>query len=740
MAQSGDAAAEFAESFAWLRADTLSVLLRAVGLLVWLGTVPYVLRPEAFWPGWGTFVALGILVGLCYWLGTARFALTSRLFIGGLLLGAAVFVMAPGGSAIALFMFVPVVLIAGVLRGSRAAFLAAGAATLAIVAAGLAGATAFAPASAVGALALIWLTALTSWATTRNLYVALHWALTNSDQAERNLAEARQYQGQVAAANRQLEEANYRLERANHALAWARAEAEQARQQKAQFAANISHELRTPINLVVGFAELMLGHPEKYGLPLPNEYQIDLTTVHRNAQHLRGLIDDILDLSQIEAGEMPVLLETTDLRAVVDEALAIAGQLLERKGLAISLDLAPDLPSLRVDRLRIRQVLLNLLSNASRFTERGGVVVRARRDREHVVVEVADTGLGIPPGRIEELFQPFHQLETSGTRGRGGSGLGLAISRRFVELHGGAIWATSSGVPGEGSTFAFALPIHTADAPERRPAGEPARGGHAAPPPTAVVMDDDPAIVSLFQRRLDGYHVVGAGSAAEAVSLAADRNAHVVLADLPGDDELARWCLGWREAAGGASVRVVGCPMPSGRRIARTLGLVDYLVKPVARETLLASVRAVAPAARTVLVTDDDPQMVRLLCGMLGTTPERYRLLRAYDGEQALAQMREAHPDLVLIDLLMPRAGGLAVLEQMKREPALAAIPVVAISAHGAFEAISASGGRALVVLETEPPPVGRMVRLVQAVLDALPPAEAAGGPALERFEQGRQR
>jgi CheY-like chemotaxis protein len=140
-----------------------------------------------------------------------------------------------------------------------------------------------------------------------------------------------------------------------------------------------------------------------------------------------------------------------------------------------------------------------------------------------------------------------------------------------------------------------------------------------------------------------------------------------------------------------------------------------------------------------VLVTDDDPQMVRLLCGMLSATPERYRLLRAYDGEQALAQMRAARPDLVLIDLLMPRTGGLAVLERMKQDPALAAIPVVAVSAHGAVEAVSASAGRALVVLEHEPPPVGRLVRLAHAVLDALPPLEAAGGPAVQRLQESRQ-
>jgi signal transduction histidine kinase/DNA-binding response OmpR family regulator len=643
------------------------------------------------------------------------------------------------------FLLAPVILIADALLGSRAGLLTALAASASVAIAGPLG-DRLPASSSVGALGIIWLTALVSWATARNLYTALHWSWAGGAQAERNLAEVRSYQGRLAGALRQLEEANYRLERANHALTWARAEADQARRLKAQFAAHVSHELRTPINLIVGFAELMLANPEKYGgNPLPRAYLSDLTAVHRNARHLQGLIDDILDLSQIEAGEMPVIRDLTDVGAIVSEAVATARQLLERKGLAVEVVVTPGLPLLQVDRLRIRQVLLNLLNNAARFTEQGGVGVRAFRDDGHVVVEVRDTGVGIASRELGKLFEPFHQVETSPTRGRGGTGLGLAISKRFVELHGGLIWARSEGVPGRGSTFGFALPIQPAEeAPHYALAAAGDTVHHwalpaAAPLPTVVVLDDDPAIVGLFQRHLEGYQVLGAADEGEAIELATSRRAHAIVTDLPAASQIDEWHRRWRDLASRTATRVLGCPMPSGRRVARSIGLVDYLVKPVTQAALFASVRAVAPGARTVLVVDDEPQMVRLLCGMLRSSSESYEFQRAYDGAQALDLMGRTTPDLVLLDLLMPQVDGLTVLEKMKQDPALAAVPVVAVSARGAFEAISPSAAQTLVLVSDDALPVNSLLRSMQATLDSLPPAEARPSAEARAGSNGRE-
>ena len=723
-----DPSASLEESLLWVRADTFGFLLGSVGTLLWLWVVSYVGHGEDFWPGWGLPLGILILTGVCFGLREHEYQLASGLFVASLLLGAIVLLLAQPKHSFAPFLFIPVVLIAGALRGSRATFLSAALASVALLARQPMAGPHASPSALLGVLALVWLTALTAWATSKNLYTALHWAWTDSESSMHNLKEARRYQGELAAALRQLEEANYRLERANYALTLARAEAVQARQLKAQFAAHVSHELRTPINLIVGFAELMLNNPEIYGdAPLPNSYVADLTAIYRSARHLRGLIDDILDLSQIDAGALPVLKELTDIGALVHEAVATAQQLLERKGLSIQVDIGAGLPLLSLDRLRIRQVLLNLLSNAVRFTEHGGISIRTYQDKGHVLVEVTDTGVGIRPEELGKLFEPFHQLASSPTRGPGGTGLGLAISRRFIELHGGRIWVTSKGIPGKGTTFGFALPIQP-EPPTSIPSDREDRRWQlpsAPPAPTVVVLDDDPAIVNLFQRYLEEYRVVGATRRTEAVELATKLRAHAVVVDLPSAGSSEEWQREWSQVAREHGLRVVGCPMPSGRRTARTLGLVDYLVKPVTREMLLESMRVVAPSARTVLVVDDEPQMVRLLCGMLRAASVRYQPLVAYSGEQALEAMSRMVPDLVLLDILMPRVGGLTVLEKMKADPALASVPVIAVSARGAVEAISPSPARTLVVISDEPFPISRLLGMAKTIFDALPPAEA---------------
>jgi len=248
---------ELADSLVSLQSDTFGALLAAAGGLLWLGVVLYIVRFDDFWPGWGTLDLMLTLVGICFALKGRSYHLAAGLFVAELLAGIYVFVPAAERQPLVLSLFAPVVLIAGTLLGSRAAFLTALAASLAVGSAEPLLGASISPSLAAAALGLIWLTALTSWAATRNLYTALGWAWENNEEAERNLAEAREYQAKLVAALRQLEEANYRLERANYALTWARAEADQARRLKAQFAAHVSHELRTPINLVVGFAELM---------------------------------------------------------------------------------------------------------------------------------------------------------------------------------------------------------------------------------------------------------------------------------------------------------------------------------------------------------------------------------------------------------------------------------------------------------------------------------------------------
>jgi len=225
----------------------------------------------------------------------------------------------------------------------------------------------------------------------------------------------------------------------------------------------VSHELRGPLNLILGFSRLMALSPERYGEPLPGAYRADVATIYRNSRHLSDLIDDILDLSQIEAERLPLAKERVDLEEeVVKEAAEFVHPLAERKGLTLTLRLAGTLPAVMVDRVRLRQVVLNLLTNAVRFSEKGEITLRTERQRERVLVSVQDSGPGIDADQLPRLFQEFSQAQPAERREVRGSGLGLAISKQLVELHGGEIWVQSTR--GVGSTFSFTVPLSEADA------------------------------------------------------------------------------------------------------------------------------------------------------------------------------------------------------------------------------------------------------------------------------------
>lgn len=720
--------ADLRENFAWIREETLTGLLISVGGLVWLWILLYLRDPFQVWPGWGTLLGVFTLDVVCLSLRRSDYYRSAWLFVVSLFGGAVVFSVWPDPLAIAPFLFVPVVLIAGTLLGSWPGFLLAILATVPLFLDASRTREVATIAIAASAFAIMWLTLFASWATTRNLYTTLQWTWSASVRAEENLREARAFQGRLAAALHQVEDANYRLEQANQALDWARTEAERARQMKAQFAAHVSHELRTPINLVVGFADLMLHAPDAYGgVALPDAYLADLTAMRRSAGHLQALVDDILDLSQIDAGEMPLVRDLTEINAVVQEAVATARPLLDRKGLRFDGQLAPDLPMLNVDRLRIRQVLLNLLNNAARFTDSGSIAVRTFRVQSDVVIEVTDTGTGIRTADLQRLFEAYHQADSSVTRGRGGTGLGLAIAKRFVELHGGRIWASSDGL-GQGSRFTFALPVHAPDTLAPDQSGPPSMlqrvRTSARSAPTVLVVDDDPAVAGLFRRYLGGYQVTGVTPEADALRLTESVPVHALVTDVPGPETLDAWCRHWLELTRRHGIRVIGCPMPSGRRLARVIGLADYLVKPVTREQLLETIGQLEKPVHTVLVVDDQPPMVKLLCRMLRAAPGRYRLLRAYSGQEALAMARRWRPDLVLLDLLMPEVDGLTVLERLKNDSTLRAIPVIAVSARGAFDAISPSTSRLIALINDRPFTVSRLLRTVQQSLDTLPPAD----------------
>ena len=559
--------------------------------------------------------------------------------------------------------------------------------------------------SQVSVLIAIGVVAGISWLLSHHVGGALELSWQSRQQAMEAMRSAQERRAELRRAVKSLDEGYERLQHLNRELMAARREAEEARHLKAEFAANVSHELRTPINLIVGFSEMMYTAPESYGgQPLPPEYRGDVHAVYRSARHLQTLIDDILDLSRIDARQMALTREMVCIEEVIAEAAQVIGDLVERKGLELHIELPPELPALYLDRTRIRQVLLNLISNAVRFTDQGAITVSCglwdagaegrSMDQPHspfvaegqfLCVSVADSGIGIRSEDMDKVFQAFRQVDGSARRRYGGTGLGLAISKRFVELHGGWMWAESE--PGQGSTFSFALPaaeevwlrqglIETASQPGAAPMSK-----------RVVVLDRDPGVVQLFSRYLRHRRVQGVSSVEEALASAANLAPELlVLADgTPPEALLARQHDYPRLSK--AHLSILSCPIPSERRKALSLGFADYLLKPVMEAQLQASLERVVEAPDHVLVVEDDPDMMRLLGRMLTRIRPGVTVARAYSGEDSQHLLADGpRPDVILLDLTLPGISGYDLITWMQEHDFLTC-PVIAVTANVRVEA-----------------------------------------------------
>lgn len=693
-----------------LTRDSLRVLLPSTAIVIWVWVSAALLTVEGRAAHAMGVLALTLGVNVAsYLLQRRRLGLAVGLYLAGLTANVTLIALAFPAVAM-LYLYIPVLLITATLTSPAATWgMALLDATLALIV-GRVGQGA--PWGALASpLIFTLLTALSSWLSSRRLITALGWALAMTAEAQKNAEEARRRRAEVRSILKSLEEAYVRLERANQAMIFAREAAEKAYRFKAEFVANVSHELRTPLNLIVGFSEMMAMSPESYkGTPLPSAYRGDVMAIYRSARHLSDLINDVLDLSQIEAGRLPLAREPADLGAIIHEAAEIVRGLAQAKGLRLEVDLPEALPLLRLDRTRMRQVLLNLLTNATRFTDAGWIRVHARVEGPEMRIKVEDSGRGIAQDRISRAFEAFGQLDDQHTRE--GSGLGLAVSRRFVELHGGTMWIEST--LGHGTRVGFSLPL-----PESGRETLPAlhRTAPAQAPtqekPRVLVLHDDARAVALLQRHIEGYQFTLAGSGPEAAAALRSGEAAGVIVDAgmaaqapPLEEEL--WL------PDGAPV--LACPLPSLRRLGRRLGGLDFLPKPLSREDLLAALARLPGPPRKVLVVDDELEVIRLLARMLEAAYPGVVVLEAANGREGLEAVRAEHPDVVLLDLLMPAMDGHALLAAVAQDPELAATPVIIMSAHGYEEAarlegeVSLKRGGGFTVTE--------VVQLVQALLD----------------------
>ncbi len=470
------------------------------------------------------------------------------------------------------------------------------------------------------------------------------------------------------------QDARIAAERANDDL-------EQASRAKSDFLASMSHELRTPLNAILGFTELMLDDDALE----PDRRRHYLETVHSSGRHLLALINDILDLSKVEAGQMDLAIEAFDAGQAVHEVVAAVHPLAAKGGIALDVD-CPSPTQLQADRGKFKQILYNLLSNAIKFTEDGGhVAVECRSDPDEFSLTVADTGIGIAPEDQERIFDAFQQLEASSERRYKGTGLGLALVRRFVDLHGGRIALESA--PNEGSRFRVFLPVRGSPSAQAQAAAAAALAPSDGP--LVLVVEDDTQAGTLLQHIFEssGFRVALARDGEEALrKVKALRPAAVTLdVLLPGID-------GWgvlQVLKGDPETRdvpIVVVTVLDNPTRAYALGASDYFVKPVDRQTLLARIAAYArvPGSRagelTVLAVDDDPQALALVDEILRR--EGLRVLQAQGGEEALTLAERERPDIMLLDLMMPGMSGFEVLATLRSQASTASIPVLILTAR----------------------------------------------------------
>lgn len=593
---------------------------------------------------------------------------------------------------------------------------------------------------------LRFLTAANIWATIGLVWLALRpgltlvqWAWTGYKRSQELIEESRELQGQLSQSMEDLKQANIQLTRLNQLAQTLRLSAENERRTKERFVANVSHELRTPLNMITGFCEMILQVPEAYGQKIPEALLSDLKVVLRNGIHLSSLINDVLDLSQVDAGQIALLKEQVSLSEIVEAAVIAINPLYQSKSLYLKTDIPENLPPIFCDRTRVREVLLNLLSNAGRFTEKGGVLLKVTQEGKNIVVSVADTGPGIADEDKAKLFQPFQQLDITIHRRYAGTGLGLSISKSLVELHDGKMWVESE--LGHGTVFYFSLPIEPPSPLESNwsrwinpfTVFEKRDHSYQIPAmtirPRLVVVERGAVLQNLLARYYRNVEVVPAPTLEAALQDVTNTPAKALLVN---DAQVSEMLQRLTETTFlPLNTPVILCSVPGMEQFGGNLGAIDYLIKPISRESLLATLDRLQTPVKTILLVDDDLDALKLFRRMMTSARRGYHVVRATNGQQALNILRHQQIDVILLDLIMPEMDGFQFLAIKNREPDFQDIPVILISARDPQGHPIASN--ALAVTRSGGLSVKQILACMEALIGVLAPIEQPAGPALLR-------
>jgi signal transduction histidine kinase/CheY-like chemotaxis protein/CHASE3 domain sensor protein len=464
---------------------------------------------------------------------------------------------------------------------------------------------------------------------------------------------------------------------------------EQANRHKSVFLANMSHELRTPLNAILGFSQLMIDD-QTGGIDAKTRLKF-LDQVNSAGHHLLGLINDILDLSKVEAGQMDLHLAPTGVAEAIHLVVTTIQPLAEKKGIQVISEASSDL-QLVADAGKLKQMLLNLVSNGIKFTPSGGrVTITARRDESMIEIGVSDTGIGMSEAELELIFHEFTQLDQGSDRQQEGTGLGLALTKRLAELHGGMVSVTSA--KGSGSTFTLRLPVGPLGAKSETATEAAVNDGADLTLPLILVVEDNPQASELLARHLDGggFRMAFARSGIEALTKARELKPvaitlDILLPEIDGWEVLNR--LKQDEAT--RNIPVVVVSVVDNPRLGRALGALDYFVKPVDRQALLSRLgrytftTKVGQEEIRILLVDDEPANLELLESIL--QPAGFTVLRASGGQEGVEMARARKPHLILLDLLMPEVTGFDVVAALRGDESTRSIPIMVLTSKNLTE------------------------------------------------------
>ena len=574
------------------------------------------------------------------------------------------------------------------------------------------------------------------WGISSNLLSAIEESSFHYYEARKRLEETRQHRAEISHMLKEQSQSNYQLKQMNRMLEQARESAEEAKEDRDRFAMAVSHELRTPLNFIIGFSDLMVHAPETYSEleEWPVGLYDDVQEIYNSSQHLLGLINDILDMGKIDAKRMPIFRERIKPIILLEEIRKLVFAQIETKGLELEIDCDLNLPYIFVDRTRIRQVLLNVVTNSLRFTKQGQIKITTRLiNEDEIEMAITDTGPGISEEDLQKIFDEFRQVGQENWSREKGSGLGLSISKRFVELHGGKMSVESQ--LGHGTTIRITLPVLEplqsifADREDLQEGGERRLASVYAKTQSPVILcfSLDTLRENLLSQSVIQHEILFIDNLTQLEESVNNFFPSAIIVDetIANQEDVRDYL---HHLPHDIPVISFSFSAISNRSFALPFGVYRYLVKPVTREKLILTINSLGMDYRAFLVVDDDPTLVRLFTQVIKSSIkddpslERFEFIPAYSGREALDYLELNKIDAVLLDLDLPDIHGTEVLSEIQKDEQLKHLPVIIISASELNEEIPNVNSAILKILVNRPFEINEISSVIQSVINHMKP------------------